>query len=210
MEEHLERSDGAGSADRFAWLRAFHYPRYDELPEEPVFLKDIVAGINELAVGFPPAMHNYRDFTVPMARNYIQQGLTPPPIGKRYGRDHWCRLYLASTLKLAYSASDVVRMCLYLLPDDDIPGGNDALALEMETAFKRVMDDPFAQSGLNDDRARVRRYVCDTLSYKMASLALIPDDPAADADDAVDVSATGGAESAAAGSAAAGAERIQS
>lgn len=164
--------EGPGERDCFAWMRDYRYLRWDELPEEPIYLRELVDRINERHKGFPMVRPGTDCFTVAMARNYIKAGLTPQPIGKRYGREHWCRLYLASVLKSVYDASHVQYFCELLLPEDDMPAMNDAIAVQVEVSFAAILGCTPAEPVVEDELTDVRRFVGDALSNKAASLCL--------------------------------------
>ena len=114
-------------------LTKFHYPRYGELPDDLVFLDAIVKLVNESHKPIPFEMRkNSKLFTSSMASNYIKQGLTPPPVGKKYTRDHICRIYFASMMKLVFSTDSVLALTNKLFTEDNVASVNDALAETFE------------------------------------------------------------------------------
>lgn len=114
-------------------LTRFHYPRYDELPEDLVFLDAIVKLVNHSHAPIPFEMRrNSKLFTFSMASNYIKQGLTPPPVGKKYTRTHICLIYFASMMKLVFSTDNVLALTRKLFTEDNVASVNDALAETFE------------------------------------------------------------------------------
>lgn len=90
-------------------MPALHYPTYDELPDDLVTLSELVGIVNDAHVDLPlRARNRHQEFTASMASNYVKQKLTPPPVGKKYTRLHVCMILFAATIKLAYSADDVI------------------------------------------------------------------------------------------------------
>lgn len=117
-------------------LTEFHYPRYEELPEELVFLDAIVKLVNESHAPIPFEMRrNGKLFTSSMASNYMKQGLTPPPVGKKYTRDHVCRIYFAAMMKLVFSTDNVLALTNKLFTEDNVASVNNALAETFEKSI---------------------------------------------------------------------------
>ena len=117
-------------------LLDFHYPRYDELPEGLVFLDTIVKLVNRSHAPIPFEMRKNRKlFTSSMASNYIKQGLTPPPVGKKYTRYHVCRIYFAAMMKLVFSTDNVLALTERLFTEENAAAVNDALAETFEQSI---------------------------------------------------------------------------
>ena len=117
-------------------LTRFHYPRFNELPEDLVFLDAIVKLVNESHVPIPFEMRrNSKLFTSSMASNYIKQGLTPPPVGKKYTRNHICLIYFAAMMKLVFSMDNVLSLTKKLFTEDNVASMSDALAETFERSI---------------------------------------------------------------------------
>ena len=56
-----------------------------------------------------------------MRQGYVKGGLTPPAIGRRYGRDHLALVLFAATAKLCFSAEEVYWLAYQLFADGDVP-----------------------------------------------------------------------------------------
>ena len=105
-----ERAKQFRTDETISELGAFHYPRYDELPDDLVFLNDIVDIVNQVHAPLDVTILNSRRFTASMASNYIKKGLTPTAIGKKYGRKHICIILLAASVKMSYSTVEVLNL----------------------------------------------------------------------------------------------------
>ncbi len=116
----------------------FHWPRYDELPDKLMFLDEIVEFIGQVHACIPISARNGKKFTTAMASNYIKSGLTDPPIGKRYTRDHMCLIFFASSLKMVYTAEQVIALSKRLFRDRPIAEVNDEFAVCVEHAIKSI------------------------------------------------------------------------
>lgn len=157
-----------------AFLESFHYPRYAELPDELVFLDDIVALVNEVHKGLPPAAKNNKErFTSSMASNYIKQGLTPPAIGKKYSKEHICLILLASTLKLAYSAGDVVAITRAIFSGDDFASTQDMVACAFEKSAERMVRPTLSIPSHASKREVMVELLADAFAAKTSSLLML-------------------------------------
>lgn len=112
-----------------------HYPDFSELPEGLVSLNELVAVVNAAHANLPlRARNRHQEFTASMASNYVKSKLTPPPVGKKYTRLHVCMILFAATIKLAYSAEDVLDITRYAFEGFDegirLQRLQDMLALE--------------------------------------------------------------------------------
>ena len=106
----------------------FPYPFYDELPEELMFTRDMVAFVNGLHGELPKRVRRGKTFTAAMATNYVKGGLTPPAIGRRYDRDHLALILFAATAKLCFSAEEVYWLADELFDPADMRASHDAVA----------------------------------------------------------------------------------
>ena len=113
---------------RYVPLAGFHYPRYDELPEGLMFLGDMVDAVNAAHAALPDRARHGKTFNGPMATNYMKRGLTPPAIGRRYGRDHLALVLFAATAKLAFNADDVLALAHSLFDGKDVAAVHDEFA----------------------------------------------------------------------------------
>lgn len=121
----------------------FHYPRYEELPDKLMFLDEIVDYIGRVHSCIPLQARNGKYFTTAMASNYIKSGLTKPPIGKKYNKDHLCLMLFAASNKMLFSAEQVIRLSKRLFNDRPVDEVNDEFAECVETALTKMMGTGF-------------------------------------------------------------------
>ena len=107
---------------------SFTYPLYDELPDELMFARELVAYVNRVHAPLAPRVRRGKQFTVAMATNYVKGGLTPPAIGRRYNRDHLALVLFAATAKLCFSAEEVYWLSRQLFGTGDVRASHDAIA----------------------------------------------------------------------------------
>lgn len=128
-------------------LRSFHYPRVNEMPEDLVFLDDIVRMVNETHACIPARVLSNKTFTAPMAKNYLHAGITPAPIGRKYNRDHICIILFAATIKLVYKASQILAITETVFEGQDPKVVNDEFAEILEARMKAVGANQGADAG---------------------------------------------------------------
>ena len=74
-------------------VRAYRIPRYDELPAIDLYMDQVVAILEDCLRLFLRDEKDQR-ITPAMINNYVKQKVLPPPVKKRYTRDHLCQLLL--------------------------------------------------------------------------------------------------------------------
>lgn len=120
----------------------FKCPRWDELPEGPLFNKEVVNYINEI---FDPLMLEEKAITTTMVQNYIKWGFIPKPEGRKYDKTQIAYLVVISIYKQVLNIKDVRRgVDLQLdLMDRKSAYNNFANALDMalNRTFKSIVEE---------------------------------------------------------------------
>ena len=120
-----------------AQLSTFHYPRYDQLPQELLFMDGVVDFVNRVHADLSARSRHGRVITRSIVGNWVKRGLTPPAIGKRYGRDHLALILFAVTAKLLASAEDVMDLAAALFPEGQVAVGHDRFADAVNAEFSQ-------------------------------------------------------------------------
>lgn len=121
-------------------ILAYRCPRYEQLPDIPLYSDQVVDALNRYAAPF------YSDggeqaMTATMINNYVKQRLISPPVKKRYDREQIARLYCICLLKRVFSITEVkhlleVQMCSYPFPQ-----AYDYFCVELEKALQATFSD---------------------------------------------------------------------
>lgn len=116
-------------------ILAYRCPRYEQLPDLPLYSDQVVDALTRYTVPF------YSDggeqaITATMINNYVKQRLISPPVKKRYNREQVARLYCICLLKRVFSITEVrhlleVQMCSYPFPQ-----AYDYFCVELEKALQ--------------------------------------------------------------------------
>lgn len=148
----------------------FHYPSFAELPEGLIYLDELIGIVNDVHGVFPVSARNGHDaFTRSMATNYIKQGLTGPAVGKRYEREHVCRILFAATAKLVLQAIDVSRITHALFDGNDVATVHDSFA---DAINSLMANEPLAM----DLSATLQAHVAASVCAKVHALEMLKED----------------------------------
>lgn len=79
-------------------IAEFRLPRYKELPEIDFYMDQVIS-LMEKCLYLLSGEENSKLITPAMINNYVKLGIIPPPIKKRYSREHICYLFIVCMLK---------------------------------------------------------------------------------------------------------------
>ena len=80
-------------------------PPWEHLPDIDLYMDQVLLLVDRSLRGFPG--YEERGLTASMVNNYVKQGVLPPPVRKRYGRDHLACLLMICVLKPALPISAI-------------------------------------------------------------------------------------------------------
>ena len=124
-------------------IRDFHLPRYAELPDGGLYLKQTENYINRC---FAPLGN--MEITTSMIRNYVKQGLVENPVQKRYYRDQIGYLICIAILKHAAPLECIQQMFARQREIYDSQTAYDYFCMELENVL-------FYRFGLKDTMEEV-------------------------------------------------------
>lgn len=133
---------------RFQKIINFHCPRWDELPSEPLFNRDLVAYVNRILNNI---LFDNDYLTQTMVQNYSKWGVIPKIHGRKYERQHVAYLIIITIYKQVLSLDDLkegLRLQLNLMTLEE---AYDSFAYILEQALKTVFQGVFTQAPLAID-----------------------------------------------------------
>ena len=80
-------------------------PAWERLPDIDLYMDQVLLLVDRSLCGFPG--YDERGLTASMVNNYVKQGVLPPPVRKRYGREHLACLLMICVLKPALPISAI-------------------------------------------------------------------------------------------------------
>ena len=125
----------------------FHMPRWEELPEIDLYMDQVIAIAEKYLRPITAEGDNL--LTQAMINNYVKNGIVPPPIKKRYGREHMARILIICALKHIVGISNIAEMINSLLQNESMSDVLDGFAdkFEHELATKMQYALSVAEAG---------------------------------------------------------------
>lgn len=105
----MEDTMGTDIKDWITKIESINLPRWHELPELALYLDQVLEFINEhISVVFiSHGETNEKILTSWMINNYVKNNIMPPPIKKRYHKEHIAYIITITVLKQVSNLSDV-------------------------------------------------------------------------------------------------------
>lgn len=122
-------------------IQTFHCPRWEELPDLPLYMDQVVL-ILEQSLGIF-ADEKERVVTSTMINNYVKHKLVSPPEKKKYGREQLAVLVLLSLLKKVLSMQEISGLIHLLTQEHGPQDGYNLFCARLEEILGRV----FSQQG---------------------------------------------------------------
>ncbi len=95
-------------------MRLFHCPRWEELPDIPLYMDQVLALLEKRIALFEFPQEG-KTITSTMINNYVKQKLIPAPVQKKYEREQIAGLFIICILKRCFSIGEIQTMTEYIL-----------------------------------------------------------------------------------------------
>ena len=96
----------------------FQMPRWNDLPSIDIYLDQLVTYLDQnlkiYSAGNPTII------TKTMINNYVKQQVIPPPIKKKYNREHIASLFVICILKQVYSINNISDLITFAIGKSNI------------------------------------------------------------------------------------------
>ena len=126
-------------------LLELHLPRYGEIPRIDLYMDQVVAILEDCLRLFLRDAQEKR-ITPAMINNYVKLKVLPPPVKKRYTRDHLCQLILICLLKQVLSLPEIQRLIAAQLETRDVRAMYDGFCAMQERAVLSALERAAAQA----------------------------------------------------------------
>ena len=113
----------------------YRCPRYEQFPAIPLYRDQVIDALNFYMAPFLSSEED-QAITASMINNYVKQHLLPPPVKKRYDRDHMARLYAICMLKQVFSISEIQGLLDIQTRTYPFPTAYDYFCTELEKALQ--------------------------------------------------------------------------
>lgn len=145
-------------------MRTYELPRWNDLPKEPVFNRDMVELINR---GFSEHMGIEPALTETMVQNYVKWGMLPKPSGRKYGRKQLAVLIAICLMKEILPIAEVRHGVDLALRRMEVPVAYDTFAQCVEDAFRQV----YGAADSADGAYRVEGFTANEDTFIIKSVA---------------------------------------
>lgn len=122
----------------------FHCPRWEELPEKPLFNKEVVEYINGV---LSPIIDEDGYLTTTMVQNYTKWGVIPAPEGRKYNKSQISVLLVVTIYKYVLNIDYVKKGVELLLRHMDLSFAYDAVCQSLERSIKETFSFLFDEEG---------------------------------------------------------------
>lgn len=129
--------------DTICKIYNFKCPRWEDLPEKPIFNQEVVTYVNDLFKDFLP---ENQLLTTTMVQNYIKLGHLPRPNGRKYNRTRIAYLICITLFKQILTIREIskgVELQMKLMSKDE---AYDTFAIAIEKAFYHTFK-PMCEEG---------------------------------------------------------------
>ena len=89
-------------------LGGYRLPRWAELPDLELYMDQVLALMERYLGAYPGA--DRKGLTASMVNNYVKLGVMPPPVNKRYSREHLAYLIGICLLKPSLPIAAIQRL----------------------------------------------------------------------------------------------------
>lgn len=119
-----------------------HLPRWNDLPEIELYMDQVVAVMERyLNLYTGEQSDDNRIITPSIINNYVKLKVIPPPVRKKYAREHLAYLIIICILKQTLSISTIIRIIELQLKSMDITGLYNSFCETYEAVLRSVISD---------------------------------------------------------------------
>lgn len=119
-------------------MRNYHVPRYDELPDFPIFVDQVISFIESKLTDY--FFDDEKIITKSMINNYVKQGIVRPPVKKKYERDQLVFLIIICILKKSFTLEEIAMIINSVLESVDIVVSYNYYCDELENCVKSIIE----------------------------------------------------------------------
>lgn len=119
--------------------RAFHCPRWEELPAISLYMDQVIIVMEEVVGIF--ADERERVLTSTMVNNYVKQRLIAAPEKKKYGREQIAALLIVSVFKRVFSLPEIATVITVMVAEYGAQPAYDMFCERLEAVLAVFFDE---------------------------------------------------------------------
>lgn len=127
-----------------AAFEAPHLPRWNELPAIELYMDQVLILVEEYLSPF--IKKDEKILTAAMINNYVKTKILPPPIKKRYDRQHLAYLIFICMIKPVFPISEIHELLIKGHSKEDLPAFYDRFCQAQERTYAFLVE--AAQQGM--------------------------------------------------------------
>lgn len=122
--------------DSIMKILEFHCPRYNELPNIPLYKDQVIKFIENVFDIFEYSEEKI--LTATMINSYVKKKIILPPTDKKYGREHVAYLIVICTMKQIFTLEEIHRLFEMQKDSYGLEISYDYFCTELEESLKSV------------------------------------------------------------------------
>lgn len=119
-------------------IKNFHIPRWEELPDFPLYIEQVVNYIESKLGKFS---FDEKMITSSMINNYVKHGIVKAPVKKKYDRDQIAYFIVICILKKSYSLEEVGKLLQIQMRESPLDLSYNYFCDEVESCIKSILFD---------------------------------------------------------------------
>lgn len=144
-----DENDFAGTGEMEKVFVEFHLPRYEELPNIPLYLDQVTGILNDT---LEPFIEYGEDKIISgaMVNNYVKHKVIVAPVKKRYSKLQLCNLFMLSIMKKVFSIPEISALIAMCGTEEKTAAGYNHFCDELELALRFQFGDETAAEKLRE------------------------------------------------------------
>ena len=118
-------------------LKQLHIPRWEELPDFPLYIDQVVNYIESKIGQF--SFDDEKLITSSMINNYVKHGIVKSPTKKKYDKDQVAYFIVICILKKSYSLEEVAKLLQVQMKESPLDLSYNYFCDEVETCIKNIL-----------------------------------------------------------------------
>ncbi|MEG0641140.1 MAG: DUF1836 domain-containing protein [Clostridium sp.] len=148
-------------------LSSYKFPRWDELPEIYYYMDQVVEFTTQHLSIFS-VEDSGKLISPSIINNYVKQKIIPPPIKKRYSRDHIALLLIICILKPAIPIASIQSLIHIQLKSSSLEELYNHFCDEQEYASQKIIENANKDTSSMKDLSRPYNEILGLLAMRMA------------------------------------------
>ena len=121
-------------------MEQFQLPDWEKLPPLELYMDQVIILLKQYLSPLYPS-DDEKAITASIINNYVRMKVMPPPVKKKYGREHISMLFIIFLLKRVFSVSETDTLLKNLLRDDSVDTVYTEFCRHIEYAIKVVFSE---------------------------------------------------------------------